>query len=198
VLFERRHWAGLANGTITCTFRRWRRPQARPGGRYRTPAGVLLVEAVDLIEAAAISDEEARLAGFPGRAELLRQLDRRGDGPVYRVRFRFAGPDPREQLRHADRLPEEEWARLRGRLARLDRASRRGPWTMPVLRLIAERPGVVARDLAVALGRDRASFKADVRKLKELGLTESLQVGYRLSPRGRALLERMANPASAD
>jgi DNA-binding MarR family transcriptional regulator len=69
---------------------------------------------------------------------------------------------------------------------------------MPVLRLIAERPGVVARDLAVALGRDRASFKADVRKLKELGLTESLQVGYRLSPRGRALLERMANPANAD
>jgi hypothetical protein len=198
VLFERRHWAGLADGTITCTFRRWRRPQARPGGRYRTPAGVLLVEAVDLIEAAAISDDEARLAGFPGRAELLRQLDRRGDGPVYRVRFRFAGPDPREQLRRADRLPEEESARLRGRLARLDRASRRGPWTMPVLRLIAERPGVVARDLAVALGRDRASFKADVRKLKELGLTESLQVGYRLSPRGRALLERMANPANAD
>jgi len=198
VLFERRHWAGLADGTITCTFRRWRRPQARPGGRYRTPAGVLLVEAVDLIEAAAISDDEARLAGFPGRAELLRQLDRRGDGPVYRVRFRFAGPDPREQLRRADRLPDEEWARLRGRLARLDRASRHGPWTLPVLRLIAERPGVVARDLAVALGRDRASFKADVRKLKELGLTESLQVGYRLSPRGRALLERTANPANAD
>jgi hypothetical protein len=31
-------------------------------------------------------------------------------------------------------------------------------------------------------------FKADVRKLKELGLTESLEVGYRLSPRGRAVL----------
>jgi DNA-binding MarR family transcriptional regulator len=196
VLFARRHWAGLADGTITCTFRRWRRPQARPGGRYRTPAGVLLVEAVDLVEAAAISDEEARLAGFPGRAELLRQLDRRGDGPVYRVRFGFAGPDPRERLRRADRLSEEEWARLQGRLARLDRASRHGPWTLPVLRLIAERPGVVARDLAVALGRDRASFKADVRKLKELGLTESLQVGYRLSPRGRALLDRTANPAN--
>ena len=197
MLFERRHWAGLADGTITCTFRRWRRAQARPGGRYRTPAGVLLVQAVDVVEAAAITDEEARLAGFPGRAELLRQLDRRGDGPVYRVRFRFAGPDPRERLRQADRLPDEEWARLRGRLARLDRASRHGPWTMAVLRLIDERPGVVARDLAVAFGRDRASFKADVRKLKELGLTESLQVGYRLSPRGRALLNRMATGTNA-
>jgi ribosomal protein S19E (S16A) len=29
-----------------------------------------------------------------------------------------------------------------------------------------------------------------VRKLKELGLTESLDVGYRLSPRGRAFLAR--------
>jgi hypothetical protein len=28
-----------------------------------------------------------------------------------------------------------------------------------------------------------------VRQLKELGLTESLEVGYRLSPRGRAVLE---------
>ena len=32
-------------------------------------------------------------------------------------------------------------------------------------------------------------YKTDVRKLKELGLTESLEVGYRLSPRGRAYLE---------
>ena len=49
-----------------------------------------------------------------------------------------------------------------------------------------------AGDLAEALGRDRASFKLDVRKLKELGLTESLEVGYRLSPRGRAVLDRLA------
>ena len=33
------------------------------------------------------------------------------------------------------------------------------------------------------------SFKVNVRKLKGLGLAESLEVGYRLSPRGRALLE---------
>ena len=45
-------------------------------------------------------------------------------------------------------------------------------------------------DLAASLGRERLSFKADVRKLKALGLTESLEVGYRLSPRGRAFLER--------
>lgn len=35
-----------------------------------------------------------------------------------------------------------------------------------------------------------ARSKVDVSKLKELGLTESLEVGYRLSPRGRAALRR--------
>jgi hypothetical protein len=47
---------------------------------------------------------------------------------------------------------------------------------------------VRAPDLAAQLGREKRPFKADVRKLKELGLTESLDVGYRLSPRGKAFL----------
>ncbi len=56
------------------------------------------------------------------------------------------------------------------------------------LRLIAERPAVRAADLAAAVGREKAPFKLDVRKLKNLGLTLSLDVGYRLSPRGEAYL----------
>jgi hypothetical protein len=39
-------------------------------------------------------------------------------------------------------------------------------------------------------------FKLDVRKLKELGLTESLKIGYRLSPRGIAVLERLVARSS--
>jgi hypothetical protein len=190
MLFKQRLWAGLADGTVTCTFRRWRRPLARPGGRYRTPAGVLEVDAVAVVDPAEITGEDARRAGFAARAELLRELDRHGDGPVYRVDFHFAGPDPREALRRSDTMPEGDWAELTRRLARLDGAGRHGPWTMAVLRLIRDRPGVRAGDLAAAVGWDRASFKVDVRKLKELGLTESLEVGYRLSPRGRALLDR--------
>ncbi len=48
--------------------------------------------------------------------------------------------------------------------------------------------GVVARALASQAGLPRLDFKANVRKLKALGLTESLDVGYRLSPRGAAVL----------
>jgi hypothetical protein len=57
-----------------------------------------------------------------------------------------------------------------------------------VLELIDARPGVRAGDLADSFGMERLAFKADVRKLKALGLTESLEVGYRLSPRGAAYL----------
>lgn len=57
--------------------------------------------------------------------------------------------------------------------------------------MIAEQPGVRAPDLAASVGRETKPFKIDVRKLKELGLTESLTVGYRLSPRGRAFLDQI-------
>ena len=56
-----------------------------------------------------------------------------------------------------------------------------GPWTASTLRLVADNPEVRAADLAESVGRDRDSFKTDVRKLKNLGLTESLLVGYRIS-----------------
>jgi hypothetical protein len=85
-------------------------------------------------------------------------------------------------------LNAEERAELTKRLDRLDRASRIGPWTTTVLDLIAANPGTRAPDLAARLDRETLPFKRDVRKLKELGLTESLPVGYRLSPRGEAYL----------
>jgi hypothetical protein len=198
MLFEQRLWGGLADGTVTVTFRRWRRPRARAGGRHRTPAGVLAVDAVAEVDPAAITEDDARAAGFGSLAELLRQLDRHGGGPVYRVDFHHAGADPREALRQASDLSDEELAGLRARLERLDSAARDGPWTRLTLRLIGDRPGVRAADLAGAAGRERHSFKTDVRKLKELGLTESLEVGYRLSPRGRALLGRLGEPTARE
>jgi hypothetical protein len=155
---------------------------------------VLAVDAVAEVDPAVITSDDARAAGFGSLAALLRQLDRHGDGPVYRVDFHHAGADPREALRQADQLSEEELAGLRARLERLDLAARDRPWTIATLRLIGDRPGVRAADLATAAGRERLAFKTDVRKLKELGLTESLEVGYRLSPRGRALLDGAGSP----
>ena len=188
-----RFHAGLADGSITLAFRRWRRPAAKAGGRQRTPIGELAIDAVDAVEAADVTDADARSAGYRDRGELLGELDRFGhaDGTIYRIALHLAGPDPRVALRERAEVTDDEWAQITARLERLDRVSRYGPWTATVLRLIAERPAVRAPDLAASLGRETQPFKTDVRKLKELGLTESLEVGYRLSPRGRTVLARL-------
>jgi hypothetical protein len=191
VLFKRDVLQGFADGTISLAFRRWTRPRVQAGSRLRTAVGVLAVDAVDEVDPDRITHKDARRAGFSSREELLRELARRDDGSVYRVALHLAGSDPRVSLRERDELDPDELAEVQRRLSRLDDASRHGPWTATVLRLIADRPAVRAGDLAAAVSRERLPFKRDVRKLKELGLTESLDVGYRLSPRGRAVLERL-------
>ena len=77
---------------------------------------------------------------------------------------------------------------ISARLGRLEGARAGGPWTTEALRLIERRPDVSARELAIEFGWDKARFKRRIRQLKDLGLTESMAVGYRLSPRGRAYL----------
>jgi hypothetical protein len=193
VQIPQRFHAGLADGSITLAFRRWRRPAAKPHGRQRTPIGELTIDAVDAVDLEGVTETDARAAGYRDRAELLGELARYGpeDGTIYRIALHLAGPDPRVALRERAEITDGEWEAVSARLARLDRAGRHGPWTTTVLRLIAERPAVRAPDLAASLGRETQPFKTDVRKLKEMGLTESLEVGYRLSPRGRTALARL-------
>jgi hypothetical protein len=189
LLFKRHVLDGIAGGTVSLAFRRWVRPRVRAGSQLRTAIGVLAVDAVDEVDIAEISEKDARRAGFSSRVDLLDELASRTDGSVYRVALHLAGSDPRAVLRERDALTSDELAEVRSRLERLDAASRHGPWTIQALRLIRDHPAVRAGNLAAAVGRERLSFKRDVRKLKELGLTESLDVGYRLSPRGRAVLD---------
>jgi hypothetical protein len=199
VLFPQRFWAGLEDGSVTAAFRWWKRPAAKAGGRQRTPGGgELAIDAVDRIERDDVSEDDARGAGYDGRDELLTELDRFATegADLYRIRFHRAGDDPRLALRAQADLGEDELGAVAERLDRLDRASRHGPWTATVLALIAERPGVRAPDLAAGLGRETAPFKRDVRKLKELGLTVSLEVGYRLSPRGEVVLRTLSGRTS--
>ncbi len=178
----------IAAREVTLAFRRWTRPTVKAGGTLRTAVGVLAIEAVDVVSPRAVTERDARAAGAESRAALLASLAGRA-GTVHRIRLRRLGEDPRIALRRTRATGEDREA-LVAALARLDARSARGPWTRTVLRLIADHPAVRAPDLAARLGRATLPFKADVRKLKNLGLTESLEVGYRLSPRGRALLGR--------
>jgi hypothetical protein len=191
VLFPLRVLHAIRDGEVDLAFRRWERPRVRQGTRMRTAVGVLEIERVEVVERAALGDDEARRAGFASRDELLATLDRRGRGHIHRIELRYAGPDPRVELRRRADLSAAELDELRRTLDRLDHGSRHGPWTRTVLELIAARPEVRAEELAASIGREKLPFKRDVRKLKELGLTESLSPGYRLSPRGRAVLDAL-------
>ena len=184
VLLER-----IQTGEVTLAFRRWRRPTVKAGGRLRTAIGELAIESVTPCAAAAITEADARAAGFGSCAELLAELEARQEGDIYRIALRFDRPDPRIALREACDLSADEAASLAQRLDRLDRGA--GPWTRPVLRHIAAHEGQAAADIAKSLGVEKMWLKQNIRKLKELGLTESLETGYRLSPRGKALLKAL-------
>jgi hypothetical protein len=189
MLIQIRFREAIASGEVDLTFRRWKRPQVVAGKTYRTAAGRIAVDAVDVVDPERITTAEAKRAGFASRAELLDARRGTPDLDTYRIRFHpAAGPDPRSVLASTAVVSADEVAELGRRLARLDRSSSHGDWTAAVLQTIAARPGVRAADLAASFGRETQPFKLDVRKLKNLGLTLSLEVGYRLSPRGEAYL----------
>jgi hypothetical protein len=180
--------AAIKAGTVDLAFRRWARPRVVVGTRMRTGVGLIEVTSVDRVALASLRADDARRAGAPSLAALKQALAARSSDPAWRIGLAYAGPDPREALREA--VPDaDEIAAINARLDRLDAASASGPWTRETLDLIDLNPTVRAPDLAARVGRATADFKKDVRKLKELGLTESLAIGYLLSPRGQAVVD---------
>ena len=183
MLFRPADLEGIASGRVTLQFRRWERARVLVGSRLRTPIGVLEIDAVEVVERP--TDEDARAAGYDDAEHVLASFAKR-KGALHRVELHLAGPDPRIALRES---PPDAAV-----FAGLERM---GEWTYEVLQAIAEHPGLRAPDLAASFGRETAPFKRDVRKLKELGLTESLEIGYRISPRGQAVLDvRNVSPRS--
>ena len=210
---------GVRDGTITLAFRRWEQPRVKVGGTQLTSAGIVRFEAVDeVLGPDELTDDDARSAGSADAAALRKQLwpakdatrnvipgprdlstrqtarrgPRAGKGGdrVFRVRLSWIGEDPRVALREV--VPSAaELAELTTTVARLDASRRTGPWTRQILEWIRDHPGVISTELATLLGRELQPMKADIRRLKALGLTESLRVGYRLSPRGVAYLESL-------
>ena len=185
----------IKSGEITVLFRRWSRPGAKAGGTQMTQGGVIGIDEVEVVTEEGITDADARSAGYPSRDKLLSGLSYRDD-PIYRIRVRYAGEDPRIALRENDELDDTELKEVIGKLAKLDKNSKRGDWTQEYLQLIQDMPNTHSGMLADYLGISIPEFKPWVRKLKALGLTESLHPGYRLSPRGEKVLEELRRRAA--
>lgn len=182
LLFRKPFHAGLVDGSIRLTFRCWDKPHVRAGGRYRChPIGVLEVSRIERVRVADITADDARIAGFPDLAALLEFMNTENE-EVFRVDLQYGGDGDRVAGALDDQLTKEDIAALRAKLTKL------GPRARKMLGLIEQHPRTAASKLAAKVGRETAPFKADVVKLKKLGLTQSFEVGYELSPRGRAYL----------
>jgi hypothetical protein len=189
MLFRQDILQGIADGRVTLAFRRWRKAPPADGFTLRTPIGVLCLEHVRVIDDSDITPSDVQRTGMTLDA-LRASLE--GDGTLLRMELRLAGDDPRIALRQT-RPGEDDLAAIAARLDKFDAAARH-PWTAKYLGLIAANPGTVARELAPKVNSELPPFKRRVRQLKELGLTESLEVGYRLSPRGVDVLAKLTGP----
>ncbi len=199
IFFPAGQHAAVKDGTMTVTFRAWDRPRAKAGSLQRShPIGVIAVDEVTAVKLGDVSDEDARRAGHQSQRALAAFVrDKLGTVTkatvVYRIAFRFAGDADFAPEALASELTSADVATITASLQALDAVSPdETPWTRATLELIATHPRVVASALADQVGRERAAFKADVVKLKKLGLTQSFSVGYELSPRGRAYLDQSA------
>ncbi len=185
MLFKKDVLEGIAKGDVTLAFRRWQKPAVQAAGTLRTAAGILAIDAIEIVDAAGLSNEDATRSGHSSLNALLADIAGQRTGPLYRIAFHVAGADPRVALRDMTSFDPGEHNALQCRLTAFDADT---PWAFKTLQLIAAHDGITAGELAVSIGVEKAALKQKIRKLKELGLTESLQSGYRISSRGRAFL----------
>jgi biotin operon repressor len=191
LLFRRTTLKEIATGKITIAFRRWKRPTVKPGGTLKTPVGVLTINSVNEISIDEISASDIKHSGHESLHQLLDELNQR-EGVIYRISFKLSGKDPRIALRKNDQLTEAEFQQISNRLRSFDSSSKMGVWTQKVLQAIGDYPEVPALQLAAQMGYERAWLKIHIRKLKNMGLTISYNPGYRLSPRGKAVLRYLS------
>lgn len=81
----------VLSGAITVSFRLWRQPKVKPGGRYRVGGGEIVVDAVELIPFSGIDDADLRRCGETDLESLRRRAAHAGpiddDTLLYRIEF---------------------------------------------------------------------------------------------------------------
>ena len=197
MLIKNQFHEGIRNGSITVTFRNWKTSRVKVGRQYRFGLNDLLeVDSLDLIAVSSIIEKEAINAGFAGVSELVAFLNKNSTAKVtdkskvYRIGFFYIKDKkysiPAENIESTTQSIEEVIAKLQ----KMDRLSKHGAWTKKALTLIQKNPRTAASQLAKILQRETQPLKADIRKLKKLGLTIPFETGYELSAFGKAVLKK--------
>jgi hypothetical protein len=93
--FSRDLREAVIDGDITVSFRLWRRPRVRQGGRYWVGPVQIEIDSVELMPFAAITPDDIRRSGERDRESLRRRAAHAGpvadDTLLYRVEFHLAG-----------------------------------------------------------------------------------------------------------
>lgn len=176
----------IAKGEITSSFRQWRKPQAKVGGQYNIPPfGAIEVIALRETNLATATQRQISTTGFRSAEALAEYLSVDLNTTLFEVSFRYLGEQDVNKP-STEQLDEAALTKLRSKLKRMDADA---PWIELALTLIAKQPGTRAADLAPRFDMDTPTFKRNIRRLKSQGLTQSLEVGYRVSERGEQVLQ---------
>lgn len=189
MIFKLHQLEGIKSGKITYAFRRWEKPNVKEGSTMKTAVGVIRVAGLQPIKDDTITQADATKAGYESLDLLIKDLNKGTRGTIYKVKVKYLSEDPRLELREKTDLHEDEFQKLKIKLDRLDKT--RGPWVLKIMKLIKRHPERRAGDLAEIMQMDKLDFKVNVRKLKNLGLTISHEIGYSLSPLGEVVTERL-------
>lgn len=191
MLFKQKFLDLIKEKKISVAYRKWTRPTVKENGTLLTPVGMLRIKSIEEIDASSISNKMLQQAGYANPTELEKELNLKKEGTVYKIRFTMEQEDPRIALRNDNDLSEDDLETLTKKLQSLDTGGDIKNWTIKVLKAIQANPAQRAIDLSAKLGYEKEWFKINVRKLKNLGLTISLETGYKISPRGEAFLKRL-------
>lgn len=189
MLFKEKHLQGIRSGEISLAFRKWKKTAVKTGSLIKTSIGLVEIKAVSEIDASEIKIGDAINAGFASLDELLQLLNKTEQGIIYKIYIDYFDKDPRIALRENINPENVELKEITSKLERFDRYSKQGNWTLEVLKLIHQNPTLRAAVLAQRTRWEKEWLKLNIRKLKNIGLTISHEVGYSISPLGEKYLE---------
>ena len=155
-----------------------------------TALGQVEINDISEVSEESITEEDAKRAGFENKKDLFGSFYRTSKGRIYKLGVSYHSEDPRIKLREQTELSEEVFLELKRKLWRLDKYSKKGHWTKTVFITIRNNPNKHAVSIAETTGFEKEWLKINIRKLKNLGLTISHNVGYEISPFGNVFLER--------
>lgn len=192
MLFKQIHLEGIKAGTIDLAYRCWSKEAVHAGSRIKTSVGLVEIKSIGVTDKDKIKKKDAERAGYNSVAELLQTLKPFKDQAceIYRIEVTYFSEDPRIALREQAKMSDEELEEIKEKLARLNNYSKEGAWTQKVLLTITDHPRMRAIDIAKLTGYEKDWLKLNIRKLKNLGLTISHEIGYEISPRGSEYIER--------